>query len=134
MTGQARTDRRGLAICPWGCRALVRRTVNANAKPVFVDVDPDPRGIIAAWWDGAVWRSRQLHKNEGLAPHEDRWLIHRATCVRLAARERRTVRQPRPVVVPPPPGPMPAQLAEETRRTLDRIRRARRGRGQDGGR
>lgn len=125
MSGQARPDMRGVVACPWACGRPVRRTVNGNAKVVHVNLDPDPRGIIAAYWDGGVWRSRQLHKGETLAGHEQRWLIHRATCWRLARMNRAPARSPRPVLVAPPPGPMPVELAADTRAELEKIRRRR---------
>lgn len=130
-SGAERQDLRGVVTCPWHCGAPVRRTVNARSKIVFVDLEPDPRGRIAAWWDGDRWRSRQLHKGEGLTHLERRWMIHLATCWRVARTNGRPARPPRPVVVPPPPGPIPAALAEETHQQLETIRQRRRQRGKE---
>lgn len=127
-----RPDTRGVMLCPWKCGQLVRRTINGRARYVYVDLRPDPRGRIAAYWDGGVWRSHQLHKGEGPAPHERRFMIHKATCWRLARANGRVAKPPRPVVVPPPPGPIPAELAEQTRAELDEIRARRRSAGRAG--
>lgn len=125
-----RPDTRGVVMCPWGCGQPVRRTVNGRARKVFIDLDPDARGIIAAHWDGAFWRSHQLHKGETVGSHERRFMNHRATCWRLARANGKAARPPRPVLVPPPPGPIPKGLAADTRAELERIRQRRRPRSE----
>lgn len=122
LPGMPRPDMRGVVMCPWGCGQVVRLTVNARGRRVHVDPTPDDRGIIAAYWTGGQWRSRQLQKGEGLAPHETRWLIHRATCWRLARVNGRPARPPRPGPDRPPPGPAPPGLVDATRERLARIR------------
>lgn len=121
-----RLDQRGLVMCPWSCGQPVRRMITPRARYIYVNPEPDVRGIITAYWDGSLWRARQLHKGEGPAPHERRWLIHQATCWRVARANGRPARPPRLKPVPPPPGPMPRELRDETRRELEKIRRRRR--------
>lgn len=126
LPGMPRPDPRGLTMCKWGCGQIVRRTTNARRNEVLVNPVPDERGIIAAYWDGARWRSRQLQKGEGLAPHETRWLIHLATCWRYARLSGRPARPPRPVPERPPPGPAPSGLVDATHERLAAIRERRR--------
>ncbi|MFC6885317.1 MULTISPECIES: hypothetical protein [Actinomadura] len=129
--GGPRVDQRGLVMCPWGCGEVVRRTVNAGGKAVYVDLDDPARiGIIAAYLDAhGVWRSRQLHRGETLGTHETRMLIHRATCWRLARADGRPARPPLRAVPPPrpAPGPIPKAVAAQAREQLAAIRRRRRG-------
>lgn len=119
MSGQGE---RGLAMCPWGCGEVVRRTVNNNAKKIYIALEPDPAGRIAAYDNGAVWRSRQLHKGETVLAYERLYVIHNATCWVLSRRNGRPGRPPVAVPAPPEPrGPDPDELSK-LREQLDAVR------------
>lgn len=124
-TGPGSREARGLVPCPWGCGAAVRRTVNNNAKRIYISPHPDPAGRIAAWDNGAQWRSRQLHKGETVLDYEDLYVIHNATCWVLLRRNGRPGRPPAAVSpASEPRGPDPAEMAR-LRERLDAVRTGR---------
>ncbi|WP_018658481.1 hypothetical protein [Actinomadura flavalba] len=120
-------DLHGLDRCPWGCEQPVRRTTNTRGLTVWVDAAPHDGGSIAVWRDGAVWRSRHLHRGESIGRHEQRAMIHVATCWRYAIQTGRPYSPPprRLGVAPDPGGPPPDGLLDGVRDLLARLRRGR---------
>lgn len=117
---------RGLVMCPWGCGQVVRRTRNNNARNIYIEIEPDEAGRIAAWDPGGVWRSRQLHKGEAPVGRELLYMIHNAKCWVLLRRNgvpaRPSSRRPAPVAPPPAKSPPNPETLAQLRADLDAVR------------